>query len=415
MTRLFSTVRSLPGKNVVILSAVRTPIGSFQKSLSKISATLLGSAGLLKFENSYLTQLNLTALKAAISRANISQDDVEEVFMGNVLSSGLGQSPARQAALAAGCPESTEATTVNKVCASGMKSVIFGVQGLQLGYRNVVAAGGMESMSNAPFLVQRGANYGNQTMLDSIIKDGLWDVYNNIHMGSCAEETAREYNITREQQDDHAVKSYKRAAEAWKLKKFDAEIVPVTIKHKKGDIIVSEDEEYTNVIFEKVSKLSGAFEKNGTVTAANSSTLNDGASALILSHEAFTTENGLKPIARIISYADAACSPKKYTIAPSIAIPLALERAGLVKDDIHLWEINEAFSLVVRVNEKVILGLNSDKVNVNGGGVALGHPLGSSGSRILVSLIHSLKPGQLGCAAICNGGGAASSVIIERL
>ncbi|KAJ3123328.1 erg10, acetyl-CoA C-acetyltransferase [Nowakowskiella sp. JEL0407] len=385
-------------QEVVILSAVRTPVGSFLKSLSKLSATELGT----------------TALRGAISKSGLSPNDIEEVFMGNVLSSGLGQSPARQVTIGAGCPISTESTTVNKVCASGMKAAIFAVQSLQLGYRNVVAAGGMESMSNSPFLSPRNASYGHQTLMDSIIKDGLWDVYNDVHMGTCAEETAKEYGISRKDQDDHAIKSYKRAAEAWKLGKFKNEVVPVSIKSKKGEIVVEEDEEYKNIIFDKVSKLSGAFEKNGTVTAANSSTLNDGASGLVFSSLEFAQSRGINPLARVISYADAACEPKKFTIAPSLAIPKALKAAGMNLDDVSLFEINEAFSVVVRVNEK-ILGIDPEKNNVNGGGVALGHPIGSSGSRILVSLVHALKKGEIGVGAICNGGGAASAMVIEKL
>lgn len=273
--------------------------------------------------------------------------------MGNVISAGLGQSPARQALLGAGCPDSTEATTINKVCASGMKAVIFATQALQVGARSCMIAGGMESMSNVPFYFPRGAQYGHQTVTDGIVKDGLWDCYNNIHMGSCAEATATEFNISRQAQDEHAISSYKRSAAAVKVGAFKNEIVPVVIKGKKGDIVVSEDEEYTNVDFSKLVKLRGAFEKDGTVTAGNSSTLNDGASALVLMTAEKAESLGSKPLAKVLAYADAATAPKKFTIAPSIAIPKALKMAGLTIQDIDFWEINEAFSVVVKANEKV--------------------------------------------------------------
>ncbi|KAJ3323540.1 erg10, acetyl-CoA C-acetyltransferase [Blyttiomyces sp. JEL0837] len=383
---------------VVVVSAVRTPVGSFQKSLAKLTAPELGAV----------------AIRGAIDRANLKPEDIQEVFMGNVVSAGVGQAPARQAAIKAGCPVTTEATTINKVCASGLKAVILATQSLEVGSRSVMVAGGMESMSNVPFYFPRGAQYGHQTVQDGIIKDGLWDVYNQIHMGSCAEETAEEYGITREMQDAHAIESYTRSAEAWKKGWFKDEIVPVTIKDKKGDKIVAEDEEYKNVKFDKIPGLSTVFKKNGTVTAANASTLNDGASALVLMTRAEADARGLTPLARIVSYADAATEPKKFTIAPSLSIPAALKKANLTVKDISLFEINEAFSVVVRANEK-ILGLDPSKVNIAGGGVSLGHPIGSSGSRILVSLIHLLKKGQLGATGICNGGGAASSVIVERL
>eukprot|EP00842_Homolaphlyctis_polyrhiza_P005293 jgi/Hompol1/5765/HPOL_004707-RA len=387
-------------KEVVIVSAARTPVGSFQKSLAKFKATDLGAI----------------AIKAAIERACLKPDQIEEVFMGNVVSSGLGQAPARQATLLAGLPESTEATTINKVCASGLKAIILAAQSLQTGARSAMVAGGMESMSNVPFYFPRGAQFGHQQAVDGIIKDGLWDVYNNasVHMGNCAEETAVEYKISREEQDEHAVNSYKRAAAAWQAGRFAAEVVPVTIKDKKGDRIFSEDEEYKSVDFSKVPKLKSAFQKDGSVTAANSSTLNDGASALVLMTRARANELGVKPLARVLGFGEAACQPKKFTIAPSLAIPIALKNAGLSIKDVDLFEINEAFSVVVRVNEK-ILGLDPAKVNIAGGGVSLGHPIGSSGSRIVVSLVHLLTKGQVGVAGICNGGGAASSIVIERL
>ncbi|KAJ3074398.1 erg10, acetyl-CoA C-acetyltransferase, partial [Quaeritorhiza haematococci] len=383
---------------VVIVSAARTPMGSFGKSLAKVSATDLGAV----------------AIKGAIAKAGINPTDVEEVYMGNVISANLGQAPARQAALGAGCPESTEATTINKVCASGLKAVMLAAQSLQTGQRKVMIAGGMESMSNVPYYFPRNAQYGHVQALDGIVKDGLWDVYNQVHMGTCAEQTAHDFKITRQVQDEHAIESYTRAAKAWKDGKFKEEVVPVVIKDKKGERIVEEDEEYRNVNFEKVPKLKSAFQKTGSVTAANSSTLNDGASALVLMTRAKAEELGLKPLARIVSFADAACAPHRFTIAPSVAIPFALEKANIPIKKVDLFEINEAFSVVVRVNEK-ILGLDPAKVNVNGGGVALGHPIGSSGSRILVSLVHSLEKGQIGVASICNGGGAASAVVVEGL
>ncbi|KAI8923474.1 Thiolase, N-terminal domain-containing protein [Entophlyctis helioformis] len=383
---------------VVIVSAARTPVGSFQKSLAKLTAPELGAI----------------AIKAAVERASLKPDQIEEVYMGNVVSAGVGQSPARQAVIRAGLAESTEATTINKVCASGLKAITLATQALQVGTRSIMVAGGMESMSNVPFYFPRGAQYGHQQAADGIIKDGLWDVYNNVHMGNCAEETAAEYKITREEQDEQAITSYKRAAAAWKAGRFGKEIAPVIVKDKKGEKVIVEDEEYKNVDFAKVPGLRAAFQKNGTVTAANSSTLNDGASALVLMTRARADALGIKPLAVVRGYGDAACAPKKFTIAPSLAIPVALKNAGLTIDDVSLFEINEAFSVVVRVNEK-ILGLDPAKVNVAGGGVSLGHPIGNSGSRIVVSLVHLLEKGQIGVAAICNGGGAASSIVIERL
>ncbi|KAI8915325.1 Thiolase, N-terminal domain-containing protein [Powellomyces hirtus] len=398
LARSYATASAGHLNEVVIVAAARTPVGSFQKSLAKLSAPQLGAA----------------AIKGALEQAGMKPSEVQEVYMGNVLSAGVGQAPARQAALLAGLGESTEATTINKVCASGLKAVILAHQSLTLGHRDVMVAGGMESMSNAPFYFPRGAAFGHQTASDAIIKDGLWDVYNQIHMGTCAEETAVEYGISREEQDAHAIESYKRAAAAWAKGMFKNEVVPVTVKGRRGDTIVAEDEEYKNIKFDKVPTLKSAFLKGGSVTAANASTLNDGASALVLTTRAKAAALGLRPLARILSFGDAATSPKKFTIAPSLAIPIALERAGLSLADISLFEINEAFSVVVRANEK-IMSLDASKVNIAGGGVALGHAIGSSGARILVSLIHLLPPGQLGVAGVCNGGGAASAVVVERL
>ncbi|KAG0742855.1 hypothetical protein G6F57_010437 [Rhizopus arrhizus] len=394
--RTFATASKSPN-DVVIASAVRTPVGRFNGSLKSLSATQLGSI----------------AARAAIERAGINHSDVEEAYLGNVLQANLGQAPARQAILGAGCPESTEATTINKVCSSGMKSVILAAQSIKLGDRQVMVAGGMESMSNAPFYAPRNAAYGHQQLNDAIIKDGLWDAYNNIHMGGCAENTAVNYNISREEQDEHAIESYKRAAKAWESGMFDNEIAPVTLKSKKGETVIKVDEEYTNVNFDKIKSLRPVFKKDGTVTAANSSTLNDGASALVLMSRAKAESLGVKPLARIISYADAATAPIDFTIAPSMALPVALEKAGLKKEDISKFELNEAFSVVARVNEK-LMGLDSSKVNVSGGAVALGHAIGSSGARILVTLTHLLKSGEYGAAAVCNGGGAASSIVIQR-
>ncbi|KAK3829055.1 MAG: Thiolase, N-terminal domain-containing protein [Benniella sp.] len=395
--RSYSTGKSL--NEVVIVSAVRTPVGCFGGALKSFSAPQLGSI----------------AIRGAIEKAGIKADQVEEVYMGNVLQGNVGQSPARQAALGAGCPLSTEATTINKVCASGLKAVMLAAQGLQTGARDIMVAGGMESMSNVPYYAPRNAAYGHQTLLDGIIKDGLWDVYNQFHMGNCAENTAEKYKITREEQDTYAIESYTRAAKAWKDGVFNNEVVPVSIKEKKGEKLIKEDEEYKNVKFDKIPSLKPVFQKEGgTVTAANASTLNDGASALVLMTRSKADELGLKPLARILSFADAAVAPIDFPIAPSAAFPKALARANLKVEDIDLFEFNEAFSVVAIANNK-LLGLDPKKVNIAGGAVGLGHPIGSSGSRILVTLTHLLKPGQKGGAAICNGGGAASAMVIERL
>ncbi|KAF9208061.1 erg10, acetyl-CoA C-acetyltransferase [Haplosporangium sp. Z 27] len=395
--RTYSTAKSL--NEVVIVSAVRTPVGCFNGSLKSFSAPQLGAI----------------AIRGAIEKAGIKADQVEEVYMGNVLQANVGQSPARQAALSAGCPLTTEATTINKVCASGMKAVMLAAQGLQTGARDVMVAGGMESMSQVPFYSPRNAAYGHQTLTDGIIKDGLWDVYNQFHMGNCAENTADKLKITREEQDAYAIESYTRAAKAWKDGVFANEVVPVSIKDKKGEKLISEDEEYKNVKFDKIPGLKPVFQKvNGTVTAANASTLNDGASALVLMTRSKADELGLKPLAKILSFADAAIAPIDFPIAPAAAFPKALEKANLKVEDIDLFEFNEAFAVVAIANNQ-LLGLDPKKVNIAGGAVGLGHPIGSSGSRILVTLTHLLKKGQKGGAAICNGGGAASAILIERL
>lgn len=338
--------------------------------------------------------------------------------MGHVLQANTGQSPARQVVIGAGCPPSTEATTVNKVCASGMKSIILATQSLQLGNRSVMVAGGMESMSNSPFYVPRGASFGHFQASDSIVKDGLWDVYNQIHMGTCAEKSATDHSISREAQDEYAIESYRRAAEAWKRKAFEDEIIPIEILEKRTGKItkVEEDEEYKNIKLEKVKSLKPVFKKeNGTVTAANASTLNDGASAVVLMTGEKADELGVKKLAKIISYADAACDPIDFPIAPTLAIPLALKKAGLKLSEMSKIEINEAFSVVALANLKILGIQDAKNVNVNGGGVALGHPIGSSGCRIVVSLVHSLKKGEFGLAGICNGGGAASAIVVQRL
>ena len=328
--------------------------------------------------------------------------------MGQVLQGNSGQAPARQVALGAGCPSTTEATTINKVCASGMKAVMLSAQSIQLGTRKVVVAGGMESMSNAPFYFPRNAAFGNQTAYDAIIKDGLWDVYNNFHMGMCAEHCAETQGISREEQDEFAISSYTRATEAWKNNVFKEEIAPV--ETKKGEVTV--DEEFSGLKMDKVATLRPAFKKSGgTVTAANASSLNDGASALVLAHK---ESAGSSPLARIIGTADAAIDPIDFTIAPTTAINKLLSQTGVAKESIAKWELNEAFAVVGIANTR-LLGLDASKVNVHGGAVALGHPIGSSGSRIIVSLVHDLKKGELGCAAVCNGGGAASAILIERL
>lgn len=391
-------------KDVVIVSAVRTPIGSFLGSLSSLSATDLGAI----------------AIQAAVERAGIVPDSVGEVYMGNVLQANLGQAPARQAAIKAGLGNSVPCTTVNKVCASGMKAIMLAAQAIRSGDQDIVVAGGMESMSNVPFYqdkVRTGNKLGDLKLTDGMVKDGLTDVYNKVHMGNCAEICARDKNITREEQDAYAIESYRRSSQAWKAGLFKDEIVPVSVPQRKGDpLIIAEDEEYTAVKVDKIPSLAPVFDKNGTVTAANASTLNDGASALVLMSAEKAAELGIKPLARILSYADAAQAPEWFTTAPSLAIPKALEKAKLQTGDIDFWEINEAFSVVSIANNRE-LNLNPDLVNVNGGAVSLGHPLGSSGSRIIVTLLHVLKQkgARLGGSGICNGGGGASAMIIESL
>lgn len=394
-----STSFTSPNETVIV-SAVRTPTGSFQGTLKGFSAVDLG----------------VIAAKGAISAANITPDKIEEVYFGHVMQANLGQAPARQVTLKAGCPDSVEATTINKVCASGMKSITLAAQSIQLGHRDVMMVGGMESMSNVPYYMPRvNPAFGNITAKDGLLNDGLWDVYNDFHMGNCAESAAAKHGITREIQDGHAIESYKRAAKAFENKVFEREMIPISIKDKKGkETIISEDEEYKKVIFDKVPTLRPSFKSDGTVTAANASPLNDGASALILMSASKAEELGLKPIAKIVSYADAAIAPIDFPLAPSVSLPLALKKAGLEVKDIARFEINEAFSAVIRAIEK-ILGLDPAKVNPDGGAVALGHALGSSGSRIVVTLVHGLKSGEYGAAAICNGGGGSSSIVVQKL
>jgi len=391
-------------KEVVIVSAVRTPIGSFLGGLSSIPAVKLGAA----------------AIKGALDKADLDPSLIQEVFMGNVLQAGEGQAPARQAALGAGIPNSVPCTTVNKVCASGMKAVMLAAQAIKCGDADIVVAGGMESMSQTPFYsmtARSGNKFGNTQLIDGIFNDGLQDAYNREAMGVSGDKTAEKHGISREEQDAFAIESYTRSANAWKEGRFADEIVPVEIPQRKGDpVLFSEDEEYKNVNFAKVPELRPAFTKEGTVTAANASTLNDGASALVLMSREKADELGIKPLAKIISYGDAAQEPEWFTTAPAKAVPVALGKAGMNASDVDFWEFNEAFSVVGIVNTR-ILGLDPAKVNVNGGAVSLGHPLGNSGSRILVTLINVLKQngGKIGGAGICNGGGGASAMIIENL
>jgi len=390
-------------KEVFIVAAARTPIGGFLGGLSTIPATQLGSI----------------AIKGALEKGNIKPELIDEVFMGNVLQAGIGQAPARQATLGAGLGQNVPSTTVNKVCASGMKAIILAAQSIQAGDNEIVVAGGMENMSQTPHYIdgRNGMKFGNITMLDGITKDGLLDVYSKVPMGNCAELCATKYEISREDQDNFAITSYTRAAEAWKAGKFANEVVPVPVPQRKGDpIMISEDEEYKNVFLDKIPGLRPAFNKEGTITAANASTLNDGASALILASKEAVEKHGLTPIAKIVSYADAAQAPEWFTTAPSLAVPKALAKAGLTTENVDYWEFNQAFSVVGLANAK-ILGLDASKVDVNGGAVALGHPLGNSGSRVVVTLINVLKQngGKIGGAAICNGGGGASAIIIENI
>jgi len=390
--------------NVVIVEAKRTPIGSFGGSLSSFTAPELGAAAIIE----------------VVKKAGIRSDDVQEVAIGNVLTAGIGQAPARQAALKAGLSEKTPATAVNKVCASGMKAIMIAYDQIALGQNDIMVAGGMESMSNVPYYLSKhrfGSKLGNATAEDGMIKDGLWDVYNDFHMGNAAEICSKECNITREAQDEFAVMSYKRAIEAHEKGYFKDEIIRMKVKGRKGDVTeVEADEELKKVNFDKIPQLRPVFDKDGTVTAANASSINDGAAALLMMSEEKAKELGLKPIAKIRSHGSAAKAPEWFTTAPADAIPVALNRAGVNKKDIDLWEINEAFAVVSLANNQ-ILELNPDIVNINGGAVSLGHPIGCSGARIVVTLLHALKRtgGTLGCAGICNGGGGASALVVEMV
>lgn len=390
-------------KKVVIVSAVRTPIGSFMGSLSTVPAPKLGAA----------------AIKGALEKINLDPNKVEEVIMGNVVQAGNGQAPARQAALFAGLSTDVPCTTVNKVCASGMKAIMQGAQAIANGDADIIVAGGMENMSMIPHYanLRTGVKFGNTAFVDGMQRDGLSDAYENQAMGVYADATATEFNISRAQQDEFAINSYKKSAAAWDAGKFDAEIVPVAVPQRKGDpIMVTKDEEYTNVKLEKIPALNPAFTKEGTVTAANASTINDGAAAVILMSEEKANELGLKPLAYVKGFADAAQEPKWFTTAPAKALPKALDKAGVSINDVDFFEFNEAFSVVGIANTN-ILKLDSAKVNVNGGAVSLGHPLGCSGARIVVTLLNVLDQnnGKIGAAAICNGGGGASAIVIEKI
>jgi acetyl-CoA C-acetyltransferase len=389
-------------KEVVIVSAVRTPIGSFMGSLSTLTATQLGSA----------------AIKGALDTINLDPTLVQEVFMGNVVSAGVGQAPARQAALGAGIPNTVPCTTINKVCASGMKALMNAAQAIALGDADIVVAGGMESMSNIPHYVymRTGTKFGPASLIDGMQRDGLVDAYDQNAMGVCADACAKEYNFSREDQDAFAIQSYERSAKAWAEGKYSDEVIPVSVPQRRGEpIIVSEDEEFKNVRMDKIPALRPAFSKDGTVTAANASTINDGAGAMILMSAEKAQELGLSPLASIKGYADAAHEPEWFTTAPSKALPKALAKAGINQSDVDFFEFNEAFAVVGLSNMK-ILGLSDSNVNVNGGAVSLGHPLGCSGVRIVITLLNVLKQNnaKIGAAAICNGGGGASAMVIER-
>lgn len=389
---------------VYIVSAVRTPIGSFGGVLSSVPATQLGAA----------------AIKGALAKSGVEASQVDEVFMGNVCSANLGQAPARQAAIYAGIGYNVPCTTINKVCSSGMKSIMFAAQSIMLGHGDLIVAGGMENMSQVPFYLPNarfGYKYGNGALVDGLAHDGLTDVYNQQAMGVCADNTAKKYDISREEQDEFAINSYKRTAAATEGGAFREEIVPVEVPQRKGNpVSITEDEEFKKVMFEKIPSLRPAFTKDGTVTAANASTINDGASALILASKKKVEELGLTPVAKILSFADAAQEPEWFTTAPTLATPKALQRAGLSQDEVDYFEVNEAFSVVALAYNKV-LGISQDKVNIHGGAVSLGHPLGTSGARIVTTLNGVLqeKKADIGLAAICNGGGGASAMVIQRL
>jgi len=398
--RCFSKSSTLSNNDVFIVSTVRSPIGSMKGSLASLSAPEIGAQ----------------TIKACLNKVDFPANEVDEVYMGNVLQAGEGQAPTTQALIFAGLPNTTPATTINKVCASGMKSIMMAAQSIMCGSQNTMVAGGMESMSNVPYYLKRAdLPYGGVNLQDGIAFDGLTDVYNKIHMGSCGESTAKKFQITREEQDKFAISSYVKSAEAWKNNAFKDEVVPITVTIKKKEHQVTEDEEYKKVKLEKIPSLRTVFQKeNGTITAANASTLNDGATATLLANEETVKRLNLKPLAKIVGFCDVATAPIDFPIAPIYCTEKLFKQTGLTKDDISLFEINEAFSVVVLANIKA-LGLDPSKVNVNGGAVSLGHPIGASGGRIVGTLVHSLKSGQKGLASICNGGGGASAIIIEKL
>ncbi|KAJ8605937.1 hypothetical protein MRB53_041301 [Persea americana] len=392
-------------QDAYIISACRTPSGSFNGVFTTVSAPELGAV----------------AIKEAVTRSSVPVEKITSVYMGNVMQGSVGQAPARQASMFAGLSSSVEATTVNKVCSSGLKAVTIAAQQIELGQEEAIVAGGMENMSRVPYYLPRSSQlppFGNVSLEDGLIKDGLWDVYNKIHMGNCAEATAKKYEVTREEQDEYAIQSFRRAQEAWKQGWFKDEVVPVTVKGKKGDTVVTEDEGYNKLKAEKVPTLKPAFDRSGsgTVTAANSSSMNDGASALVITNKALAKQygKGKRVLAKIVAYADAAHDPIDFPTAPSKVVPIVLERAGITADQVKVWEFNEAFAAVIKANAK-ILGLGNDNVNMRGGAISLGHALGSSGSRILVTLLHQLKKGEYGVAAICNGGGAASGLVVQMV
>ncbi|EON67508.1 acetyl-CoA C-acetyltransferase [Coniosporium apollinis CBS 100218] len=392
-------------RDAYILSASRTPVGAFNGAFTTVPAPHLGAV----------------AIKSALEKSTVPVSKITDVYMGQVLQANAGQAPARQSLIFAGLPNTIESTTINKVCASGLKAVTIAAATIQLGHTDAAIAGGMENMTRVPYYIPRAsqqAPFGNMELKDGLIVDGLWDVYNQIHMGNCAEKTARDYDISREEQDEFAILSFKRAQEAWKQGLFKDEIAPVTVKGKKGETVVSEDEGYMKIKFDKVKTLKPAFDRSGkgTITAANASSFNDGASALVVGSKEIAKEYGKESrvLARIVSYADAAVDPIDFPIAPAKVVPIVLERAGLKKEDIAVWEFNEAFAAVIKANAK-ILGLGVDNVNPRGGAIALGHALGSSGSRILVTLLHQLKDGEYGCAAICNGGGATTGIVVQKI
>ena len=391
-------------RDAYILGASRTPTGKFDGSFRAVPAPVLGA----------------TAIRSALSKSNVPASLITATYMGNVLSAAVGQAPARQASIFAGLSPTVDAITINKVCSSGLKAVVFGAQAIQLGINEAVVAGGMESMSRVPYYLPRGSGmpaFGQLKVEDGLIKDGLWDVYNSIHMGVCAEKTAKKYHISREEQDKYAIRSYKNAQKAWAEGSFSDEVVAYTVKGKKEDTVITEDDGYKNLREDKVPTLKPAFVRDGgTVTAANSSSMNDGGSALVLGSKNIAQEYGKnsRVLARIVSSADAAVDPVDFPVAPAKAVPIALERAGISTNDVAVWELNEAFAAVIKANEK-ILELDPTKVNPLGGAIALGHALGSSGSRILTTLLHQLKVGEYGVAAICNGGGSATAMVVQRI